>query len=122
MLAYASVGSNNLPRAVAYFTELLGTQGVEKLFDHRSGGAIFGRDGKPIFGVLGPFNGLPATVGNGSMLVLNMPTREDVDAFYAKALELGGTDDGPPGERAPGFYMAYFRDPDGNKFGACRFD
>lgn len=122
MITYASVGSNDLPRAVAFFTELLATQGLGKLFDHQSGGAIFGRDGKPVFGVLGPHDGQPATVGNGSMLALEMPTRAAVDAFHAKALELGGSDEGPPGERAPGYYMAYFRDPDGNKFCACRFD
>ncbi len=122
MLTYATVGSNRLPEAVAFFTDLLAMIGVGKLFDHPSGGAIFGKDGKPLFGVLGPHDGKPATVGNGSMLALDIPSRAEVDAFHAKALALGGTDDGAPGERAPGYYMAYFRDLDGNKFCACRFD
>ena len=120
MLSYATVGSNDLERAVAYFTELLGTQGVTKMFDSPRGGALFGKDGKIIFGVLKPFDGTPANVGNGSMVALDMPSREAVDAFYAKAIALGGSDEGAPGERGPGFYIAYFRDPDGNKFAACK--
>jgi predicted lactoylglutathione lyase len=73
-----------------------------------------------VLGVVKPFNGEAATVGNGTMIALDMPSREAVDAFHAKALELGGTDEGAPGERGPGYYMAYFRDPDGNKFCACK--
>jgi predicted lactoylglutathione lyase len=51
------------------------------------------------------------------MLALPAETREEVDALYAKAIELGATDEGEPGERMPTFYGGYFRDPDGNK--AC---
>lgn len=119
MLAYATVGSNNLELSIPFYTDLLATQGAAKLFDHPRGGALFAKDGKVVLGVLKPFNGLPATAGNGTMLSLAMPTREAVDSFYAKALALGGTDEGAPGERGPGFYMAYFRDLEGNKFAAC---
>lgn len=121
MLSYATVGSNDLDKSVTFFSDLLGTQGVTKLFDHPRGGALFGKDGKIVFGVLPPFNQEAATAGNGTMLALDMPNREAVDAFHAKALALGGTDDGAPGERGPGFYMSYFRDLDGNKFCACHF-
>jgi predicted lactoylglutathione lyase len=65
--------------------------------------------------VLGPYDGQPATVGNGSMCGFRFDTREAVDAFHARALALGGADEGAPGERAPTFYMSYFRDLDGNK-------
>lgn len=61
---------------------------------------------------------LPATWGNGWMVALAAPTREAVDAAHAKALELGGFDEGAPGIRAhyaPDYYGAYFRDPEGNK-------
>lgn len=119
MLAYATVGTNNLDQSIPYYTALLATQGVTKLFDHPRGGVLFAKDGKVVLGVLKPFNGQPATVGNGTMIALQFPTREEVDAFYGKALELGGTDEGAPGERGPGFYMAYFRDLEGNKFAAC---
>ena len=65
--------------------------------------------------MLGPFDGKPATVGNGSMFAFRFDTRGEVDAFHAKALALGGADEGAPGYRAPKFYFSYFRDLDGNK-------
>jgi catechol 2,3-dioxygenase-like lactoylglutathione lyase family enzyme len=120
MISYATIGSNNLETSVPFFTELLATQGVAKLFDHPRGGVAFGRDGKLLLGVLTPFDRNPASTGNGAMIALEMPDRAAVDAFHAKALSLGAADEGAPGERGPGFYMAYFRDLDGNKFCACR--
>ncbi len=120
MISYATVGSNDLEKSLAFYNELLGTQGVTKMFDHPRGGALFGKGGKPVLGVLKPFNGETATAGNGAMVALDMPSREAVDAFHAKALALGGSCEGPPGERGPGFYMAYFRDLEGNKFCACK--
>ncbi|MFN2168829.1 MAG: VOC family protein, partial [Anaerolineae bacterium] len=74
--------------------------------------------GYPGFAVTLPYDGAAATVGNGVMIALVMDSREKVDAFYARALELGASDEGEPGERMPGFYAAYFRDPDGNKLNA----
>ncbi len=65
-----------------------------------------------------PFNGEPATVGNGVMVAIAMDSQEKVQAFYNKALELGGTDEGAPGPRGEGFYAGYFRDLDGNKLNA----
>ena len=121
MLSYATVGSNDLDKSLAFYTELLGAQGVTKMFDHPRGGALFGKGGKLVLGVLKPFNGEAASAGNGAMVALEMPSREAVDAFHAKAVALGGTDEGAPGERGPGFYMAYFRDLEGNKFCACKF-
>ena len=69
-----------------------------------------------------PHDGNPATFGNGTMIALPAKTRAIIDACYAKALELGGSDEGAPGVRGPnpdGFYAAYVRDPDGNKL--CLF-
>lgn len=120
MLSYVTVGTNDLEKSLPYFTELLALHGASKMFDHPRGGAMFAKDGKPVLAVLTPFDQNPASVGNGTMVALDLPSREAVDAFYAKALELGGSDEGAPGERGPGFYMAYFRDLDGNKFCACR--
>jgi predicted lactoylglutathione lyase len=66
-----------------------------------------------------PYDGQPATVGNGNMAALAMPSREMVDRLHSRALELGGSDEGAPGLRTPegpgAFYGAYFRDLDGNK-------
>lgn len=118
MIGYATVGSNRLEEAKPFYTELLGSIGLMKLFDHRSGGIIYGKDGRLQFGVLGPFDGNPATVGNGTMVALQLPSREAVDTFHAKALALGGSDEGAPGPRGPEggpFYGSYFRDLDGNK-------
>ena len=53
------------------------------------------------------------------MIALHADTHATVDAVYARAIELGGTDEGAPGERFPGFYAAYFRDLDGNKLNCC---
>ena len=63
-----------------------------------------------------PYDGKPATVGNGTMIALTVDSNAKVDAVYRKAMELGGKDEGPPGPRGTaGFYAAYFRDLDGNK-------
>jgi catechol 2,3-dioxygenase-like lactoylglutathione lyase family enzyme len=115
MLGYATVGSNDLEKAKAFYDALLGSAGIVRQFDHPTGGRIYGRDRALFFGVLGPYNKEPATVGNGCMFAFKFDAREEVDAFYAKALSLGGTDEGAPGYRAPTFYFSYFRDLDGNK-------
>ncbi len=93
----------------------VGSAGITPMFEHSSGGRVYGKDGNHCFVVLGAFDRKPATVGNGSMFGLRFDAREEVDAFHARALALGGTDEGAPGERAPKFYMSYCRDLDGNK-------
>jgi hypothetical protein len=73
---------------------------------------------KPMLCIMTPYDGQPATVGNGVMAGIAVGSREEVDRMHSKALELGGTDEGPPGLRpagGEGFYAAYFRDLDGNK-------
>lgn len=117
---YTTVGSNNLPAAKVFYDALLGSIGMAGLFDHPSGGRVYGINGKIFFGVLGPFDGRPASVGNGSMVGFSCASADEVAALHVKALELGGTDDGAPGERAPQMHFAYFRDLDGNKL--CAFN
>src|SRR5579859_2259740 len=114
MLSYATVGSNRLEEAKTFYDALMTSAGLTRLFSHRSGGCIYGKDGRLIFGVLGPFDGKPATIGNGSMMAFHFDSPEEVTAFYNKAIELGATDEGPPGYRynSP-FFMSYFRDLDG---------
>jgi catechol 2,3-dioxygenase-like lactoylglutathione lyase family enzyme len=114
-LGYFTVGSNHLPEAKAFYDALLASAGITPMREHPSGGRIYGQDGSHCFVVLGPFDGRPATVGNGSMFGFRFDSNGEVDAFHAKALTLGGTDEGAPGYRAPHFYMSYFRDLDGNK-------
>ena len=66
-------------------------------------------------GALVPFDGGAATAGNGTIVALPVGSNEMVDQLHARALELGGTDDGAPGSRTESFYGGYFRDLDGNK-------
>lgn len=118
MIGYATVGTNNLPRAAAFYDALLGTIGAFRWMESEKFIAWAVAPDKPALGAIVPHNGKPATIGNGMMVALVMDSREKVDAMHRKALELGGTDEGTPGPRGEGFYAGYFRDLDGNKFNA----
>jgi catechol 2,3-dioxygenase-like lactoylglutathione lyase family enzyme len=124
MFNYAAVGSNNLEKARAFYDQLLGTIGMHKIFDHPSGGRLYGQFGVSAFGVLGPYDKQKATVGNGTTFGFGLKSRAEVDTFHAKAMSLGATDEGAPGRRggenSPA-YFAYFRDLDGNKLCAYHF-
>ena len=61
-----------------------------------------------------PYDEADPAPGNGNMVAIPQGSRELVDRLYARAIEMGGSDEGEPGERMPGFYGGYFRDPDGN--------
>lgn len=118
MLNYATVGSNDLPRAMAFYDALLAPIGMTKMFDHPSGGRLYGGFGKSAFGVLGPIDGGAATAGNGVTIGFELDSPEALAAFHAHALELGATNEGDPGRRggdASPLHFGYFRDLDGNK-------
>jgi catechol 2,3-dioxygenase-like lactoylglutathione lyase family enzyme len=119
-VSYITVGSNKLEDAKAFYDALLGTIGMRGVHEHPSGGRLYSGKGTGLFGVLGPYDGKSATVGNGVMGGFQLDNPEAVAAFHAKALELGGTNEGDPGERSPGVYFAYFRDLDGNKLCAYK--
>ena len=119
MMGYITLGTNDLPRATAFYDALLAEMGVKRLmeFGGRGYGWAASMD-QPMLCIMKPYDGRPATVGNGVMAGIAVDSRDKVDRIYAKALELGGSDEGPPGLRADGgegFYAAYFRDLDGNK-------
>jgi hypothetical protein len=118
MLNYATLGSNRLPEALVFYDALLASIGWKGFHEHASGGRLYGAPGSSWLGVVGPADGKPATVGNGTMVGFALESPEAVAAFHAKAIELGGMDEGAPGNRgsaeAP-FYFGYFRDLDGNK-------
>ncbi len=120
MIGYVTLGSNDLEKASAYYDALLGTLGATRFIDNERMRIWGTTPGAPMLGVCTPHDEKEATVGNGVMVALQMESREKVDQLYAKALELGGSDEGPPGERGPGFYGGYFRDLDGNKFVAFK--
>jgi catechol 2,3-dioxygenase-like lactoylglutathione lyase family enzyme len=119
MIGYTTIGSNDLERAKTFYDKVLAPLGGKRIFANERlqfyGGANSG-----MFAVGQPYDGQPATVGNGSMFGLPAPSREVVDQVHATALEAGGTCEGTPGMRTDTFYGAYFRDPDGNKL--CVFN
>jgi predicted lactoylglutathione lyase len=115
MIGYVTLGTNDLPRAAAFYDALLAEIGAKRLYDFgRAIGWGIAED-KPSLSVCTPYDGKAATVGNGVMVAIVVDSREKVDRLYRKALALGGTDEGPAGPRGEGFYAGYFRDLDGNK-------
>lgn len=127
MIGYATLGTNDLEKARAFYDSLLGDIGARRIMqfpDDHGGLTMYGVSfDKPALCVTKPYDGNPATVGNGNMVALVMDSRDRVDAMHAHALALGGSCEGKPGCRGEegdqAFYGAYFRDPDGNKL--CAF-
>lgn len=121
MLLYITLGTNDLARARRFYDAVMPTLGLELQGENDSEFG-FGKPGdiRTRLWVTKPYDGAPATRGNGSLVALDAPNRATVDAFYAAALASGGTDDGAPGLRPyhASFYACYVRDPDGNKLSA----
>jgi catechol 2,3-dioxygenase-like lactoylglutathione lyase family enzyme len=115
MIGYVTLGTKDLPRAVKFYDDLLGPLGAKRVMDLGRGHAWSAGPGQPMLLVMTPFDQQPAGCGNGPMTALVCSNRAQVDECHARALALGGTDEGPTGERMPGFYAGYFRDLDGNK-------
>lgn len=122
MLAVARYGTRDLERAKGFYDVIAEMLGARRVIDRPEVVAYKGPDGG-MFLVGLPLAG-EATVGNGTQMGFAAKSRAQVDAIHAKALELGGTCEGPPGIRGSdpnGFYGAYFRDLDGNKLLVSRF-
>ena len=115
MIGYVTIGVKDMEKAKAFYANLLEPLGAKVIMDMGRIAFIGSGMDKPMLAVCTPYNEDTPACGNGNMLAFPAETREDVDKFYAKAIELGATDDGEPGERMPTFYGAYFRDLDGNK-------
>jgi catechol 2,3-dioxygenase-like lactoylglutathione lyase family enzyme len=116
MIGYVTLGTNNLKRAVSFYDELLALMGAGRFMEFEGIFVAWAvAPDKPGISVTKPFDGNPATVGNGTMVALAVDSKELVHKIYDKAIELGGTDEGPAGPRSDGFYAGYFRDLDGNK-------
>lgn len=121
MIGYVMLGTNKFDVAAKFYDELLGTLGAGRFMETDSFIAWSTGPTSPAISICKPHDGNAATVGNGVMVAITAGTREQVDALHAKALELGGTDEGAPGQRSDNFYAGYFRDPDGNKLNAFYF-
>jgi catechol 2,3-dioxygenase-like lactoylglutathione lyase family enzyme len=125
MLGYITLGSNNIEASKAFYSGLLPVIGGKELMKFSETFILYGVSmDKPAIAITKPYNGEEAGGGNGNMAAIVVDERAKVDALYAKAMELGGTCDGPPGLRGDegpmAFYAAYFRDTDGNKLCAYR--
>ena len=122
MIGYVCLGTDNIERARKFYDELLAEVGAKRLMSDGDRMTLWGTGEGPMLGAFRPADGKPATVGNGVMVALATKDKDQVAAIYNKALELGGTDEGPVGPRGDtGFYGGYFRDLDGNKLCAFHF-
>ncbi len=118
MIGYVTIGTNNYERAADFYDALLAEFGAKRIME-TDRFIAWGTGTKAALSIIKPFDGNPATVGNGVMVALAADSHEQVNAVYKKALELGATDEGAPGPRGDaGFYCGYFRDLDGNKLNA----
>jgi len=115
MIGYVTLGSNDLEEAVAFYDSLLAELGAARFMEEETFVAWAVAPDKPAISVCRPYDGQAATIGNGTMVALAVDSSAKVDAVHARAMELGATDEGAPGQRGEGFYAGYFRDLDGNK-------
>jgi predicted lactoylglutathione lyase len=121
MLGYCSLGTNDLEASAAFYEPIAQILGHSRVMETERAVMWNTPGGGAAFCVIKPYDGQPATVGNGTMFGFAVDTDEQVDEIYQYALANGGSDEGPPGERSPQFYGAYFRDPAGNKLVAYHF-
>lgn len=118
MIGYVTLGTNDLKRAAAFYDAIAKEVGVGRMMDNETFIAWGKPGGGAGVGLTKPFDGKPATVGNGVMVAIEAKDRAQVDGIYQLAMSLGAKDEGAPGDRGGGFYAGYFRDPDGNKLNA----
>ena len=116
MLSYATIGVTNIEKSQHFYTELLSIIDAKVLIKMERIVFIGKNKHEPMLAICIPFNKEQPAPGNGNMLAIAPGSKTLVDQLYKKALELGATCDGEPGQRIPEvFYGAYIRDMDGNK-------
>ena len=122
MIGYVTIGVSDMGRAKAFYSDLLADLGASLLMDMERIAFLGMSMGKPMLAVCTPYDKEPNHPGNGNMVAINPGSKEMVDRLYHKAIELGATCDGEPGQRIPDrFYGAYIRDHDGNKVAFFHF-
>lgn len=118
---YLTLGTSDLARAARFYDAALAPLGlVRRATEATEVGYGLPDDRRTRLWITLPFDGRPASVGNGTMPALVAPDQAAVRAFHAAALAHGGSDEGAPGLRphGPAFFACYVRDPDGNKLSA----
>ena len=118
MIVHICFGTRDLEKAGKFYDAITAALGASRT-NQTDTAIYYAKPNSGIgFAVTLPYNGEPATNGNGTMATIMAESREQVDAIHAAALANGGSDEGAPGPRANGMYCAYWRDPDGNKMNA----
>lgn len=118
MIAYVTIGSNNVAETSKFYDELLSVVGAQRTLEMENMVAWGTAMNAPMVSIIKPHDGNEASVGNGMMVSLAAGKPDLVDQLHAKAMELGAADEGAPGPRGGGTYIGYFRDPEGNKLAA----
>ena len=114
MFSHVMLGVSDLEASKTFYDAVLGTIGVGPGVDNA--GRYFYMSPTGVFAITIPIDGQPASAGNGSTIGFAVESDEQGDAFHAAGLANGGTTcEEPPGRREHGMYLAYLRDPDGNK-------
>jgi catechol 2,3-dioxygenase-like lactoylglutathione lyase family enzyme len=114
------IGANDPAKSAAFYEATLAPVGYKKAFEMHGRVGLSCGEGQPPLLIGKPYNGEPASVGNGMMIGFAADSRAKVRDAYAAGLKAGGKDDGAPGLRPqgpPNTYAAYLRDPAGNKIG-----
>lgn len=119
MMSYITVGVDDIAAAERFYNAFLPALGYGIDYYHGDlSYALPTSRGQPEFYVKSPFNGEPASTGNGTMVAFEAQTQQQVRDLHAAALAAGGSNEGAPGFRqdyGPTFYVGYLRDPQGNK-------
>ncbi|SAL66395.1 glyoxalase/bleomycin resistance protein/dioxygenase [Caballeronia terrestris] len=120
MFSHVAVGTNDLEKAKQFYDAVLGALGYEEGFDDLGQGLRYVyRDEEGLFIITRPRDGAPATHANGGTIGFTCQSPDQVDLWHAAGVANGGkSEEDPPGARGAGLYLAYLRDPDGNKLGA----
>ena len=116
MIGYVTIGVSDMEKAKEFYTGLFADRGAKVVMDVGRIAFIGAKKGEPMLAVCEPYDKEAPHCGNGNMIAFAATSKEESDQLHAKALSLGGTDEGAPGQRIPDrFYGSYVRDPDGNK-------
>lgn len=120
MITYVTLGTNNLKESSKFYDEILSVINAKRIMESKSMVTWGISSDAPLLAIMQPFNGEPASVGNGSMIAIASGCADNARKIYETAMALGAKDEGAPGPRGDGGnFAAYFRDLDGNKINAC---
>lgn len=116
MIGYTTIGVTDMERAKTFYAGLFAEQCAKVMIDSGRIAFIGNKRGEPMLAICEPYDKQAPTPGNGVMIAFPASSKEEADKLYHRAIELGATCDGAPGQRIPDrFYGAYVRDADGNK-------